>query len=138
MEPGRGISAPRYFASRRLMWNNTRAVMEPRRTWVREPEIVRCCSPRSFSKRRGWIYHKGLETEGWDEGGMWEKKWRGRGTTTRSVKRARMKTKGWNGYGERGIKILEVREGRKNGRKLFLCEEICMYICVCVWMERGM
>lgn len=112
--------------------------MEPRRTWVREPEIVRCCSPRSFSKRRGWIYHKGLETEGWDEGRMWEKKWRGRGTTTRSVKRARMKTKGWNGYGERGIKILEVREGRKNGRKLFLCEEICMYICVCVWMERGM
>lgn len=41
-----------------------------------------------------------------------------------------MKTKGWNGYGERGIKILEVREGWKNGNYFFV--EIYIYVCVCV------
>lgn len=76
---------------------------------------------------------KGLETRGgMKEGG---KKWRGRGTTTRSVKRARMKTKGWNGYGERGIKILEVREGWKNGNYFFV--ERYIYVRVCGWKEGG-
>lgn len=94
--------------------------------------------PAAFRSDEGGPITRGWKRRGGMKEGCGKKKWRGRGTTTRSVKRARMKTKGWNGYGERGIKILEVREGRKNGRKLFLCEEICMYICVCVWMKRGM
>lgn len=46
-----------------------------------------------------------------------------------------MKTKGWNGYGERGIKILEVRVGWKNGNYFFV--ERYIYVRVCGWKEGG-
>lgn len=103
----------RYFASRRLMWNNTRAVMEPRRGSAGNRALLFALQLRrdEAGPIRSWEHRRcnyGV--------GKWGKKGRkGRWDDDQVGERAKMKTKEENGALEREIKIF--RRWRDRGMK---------------------